>query len=196
MITKEQRAEISRRNGAKSKGPKTETGRRRIAAANRTHGLYAVDATVLDVESQEAFNLIRDAAIAQWQPRNAFESQYVEEIADCSWRIARLRNCATHQGNTAIRQFRQSSDTATNSMDAVTKTEIDGSSPQGAQSLLQRRINSLILNRSMVTAELRALRGVPVLGITQQTLQTQDLPSGITQPGTQRNPLEPRENPK
>ena len=195
MVTKGQRAEIARRNGAKSKGPKTQAGRRRMAESKRKHGLYAVDATVLDVESQEAFNLIRDAAIAQWQPRNAFESQYVEEIADCSWRIARLRNCATHQGNTAIRQFRQSSGTPTNNMDAVATTEIDGSSPQGAQSLLQRRINSLILNRSMVTAELRALRGVPVLGTTQQTLQTEDLPVGTTQLETQRNPLEPRKNP-
>jgi len=182
-MTKEERARIARENGAKSKGPKTEAGRRRIAQANSKHGLYAVSATVLDIESREAFNVLRDAAFAQWNPRNAFESQYVEEIADCSWRIARLRLCATHQGNVSIKQLRQAADHPISNMDAITKTELDGSTVQGPQSMLQRRVNALILNRTMITADLRALRGVPVLGITQQTLQALDLPVGITQEG-------------
>jgi hypothetical protein len=182
-MSKEERARIARENGAKSRGPKTEAGRRRIAQANSKHGLYAVSATVLDIESLEAFNVLRDAAFAQWNPRNAFESQYVEEIADCSWRIARLRLCATHQGNVSIKQLRQAADHPISNMDAITKTELDGSTVQGPQSMLQRRVNALILNRTMITADLRALRGVPVLGITQEALQTQDLPVGITQEG-------------
>jgi len=190
-MTKEQRARIARENGAKSKGPKTEAGRRRIAQANSKHGLYAVSATVLDIESLVAFNVLRDAAFAQWNPRNAFESQYVEEIADCSWRIARLRLCATHQGNVSIKQLRQAADHPISNMDAITKTELDGSTVQGPQSMLQRRVNALILNRTMITADLRALRGVPVLGITQETLQAQDLPVGITQ----ERPIENQNNP-
>jgi len=182
METKQHsKSEQARINGAKSKGPNSAEGRRRIAEANHKHGLYSVNATVLDVESKEAFQILRDAAFAQWRPRNAFESQYVEEIADCSWRIARLRLCATHEGNTSIKRLRQAAEHPVTQMDALTKAELDASSVQGAQSMLQRRISALILNRSVVTAELRSLRGVPVLGITQDSLQTQDLPDGITQ---------------
>jgi hypothetical protein len=190
-MSKEERARIARENGAKSRGPKTEAGRRRIAQANSKHGLYAVSATVLDIESHEAFNVLRDAAFAQWNPRNAFESQYVEEIADCSWRIARLRLCATHQGNVSIKQLRQAADHPISNMDAITKTELDGSTVQGPQSMLQRRVNVLILNRTMITADLRALRGVPVLGITQETLQAQALPVDITQQRSIENPNNP-----
>src|SRR6187549_3090609 len=180
-MTKEERPRIARENGAKSKGPKTEAGRRRIAEKNTKHGLYAVSATVLDVESHEAFALLRDAAFAQWRPRNPFESQYVEEIADCSWRIARLRLCATHQGNHSIKQIRQAAEHPLTVIDAITKAELDASTTEGAQTLLQRRVTTLVRNRIQVTNELRKLQNVISLGITQETLQAMDLPAGITQ---------------
>ncbi|MFN0104418.1 MAG: hypothetical protein ACKV2U_20310 [Bryobacteraceae bacterium] len=193
---KRSKSEQARINGSKSKGPKTEAGRRRIAKANHKHGLYAVNATVLDVESKEAFNVLRAAAFNQLQPRNPFEAQYVEEIADCSWRIARLRLCATHDSNVSIIRLRQAAERPVCYMDAITKAELDGSTPQGAQSLLQRRVNALIVNRTMITAELRAMRGVPVVGITQVTLIAEDLPVGITQGMTQNNPPETQNNPR
>lgn len=111
-MTKEPRAQIAREKGAKSKGPKTRVGRRRVRAA----------------------------AFAQWRPRNPFEGQYVDGIAGCSWRTARLRLCATHEVNVSIPRLRQAA---------------------------EHPVNALILNRTMVTAELRALRGVPVLGTSQ-----------------------------
>jgi hypothetical protein len=189
------KAEQARINGAKSRGPKTIEGRRRIALANRKHGLYATTSTVLDVESKEAFQVLRDAAFAQWRPRNAFEAQYVEEIADCSWRIARLRLCATHESNVSIARLREAAEHPLNWKDAVTKTELDGSTPQGAQTLLQRRVNALVMNRAMMSAELRALLGASMTGITQDLLQTQELPAGLSLGITHENPTEPTKEP-
>lgn len=190
------KSEQARINGAKSKGPKTEEGRRRSKAANLKHGLYAASATVLDVESKDAFKLLRDAAFAQWRPRNPFEAQYVEEIADIAWRIARLRLCSTHESNVSIARLRQASEHPVGYMDAITKAELDGSTTHGSQSMLQRRINALVLNRTMVTAELRALRGVPMSGTTQDLLITQDLPAGTTQDFTHGDPRGTQENPE
>lgn len=189
---KRSKAEQARINGSKSKGPKTREGRRRIAQANTTHGLYAVSATVLDVESKAAFQLLRDAAFAQWRPRNPFEAQYVEEIADCSWRIARLRLCATHHGNVSIALLRQAAEHPIGHLDAITKAELDASTAEGAQTILQRRITALVRNRIQVTAELRKLQNVVSLGITQDSLKTQDLSAGITH----HNPIQPSDNPQ
>ncbi len=183
---KRSKSEQARINGAKSKGPKTNSGRQRISLANLKHGLYAVNATVLDVESRYAFNLLRDAAFAQWCPRNSFEAQYVEEIADCSWRIARLRLCATHESNVSIRRLRQVATQPVRQLDAIAKAELDASLPQGAQTMLQRRVDALIRNRSRITLELRALQNVNSMGITQEMLKAKGLPDGITQEDSHR----------
>ena len=59
---KRSRAEQARINGAMSNGPKTVEGRLRISEANTKHGLYAVNATVMEIESNEAFDFYRAAA--------------------------------------------------------------------------------------------------------------------------------------
>ncbi len=173
------KAEQARINGAKSKGPKTEAGRQRSAAAKFKHGLYAVNASVLDIESREAFNVLRDAAFAQWSPRNPFEAQYVEEIADCSWRIARLRLCATHENNVSIIRLRQAATKSIRYLDAITKAEVESSSLNGPQIVIQRRVDALIRNRQAVSAELRALKSVISLGRTNDVLKLQELPAGF-----------------
>lgn len=178
--TKLTKAEQARLNGAKSKGPKTDEGRRRMAASKTKHGLYSINASILDVESLDAFNQLRDAAFAQWRPRNPFEAQYVEEIADCSWRIARLRLCATNETNVSIRRLRQAAEHPIGHLDALTKAELDASTSQGAQTMIQRRINSLVRNRLQITSELRALQNVISMGTTQETLETQDLSKNTT----------------
>lgn len=179
-LTREERARIARENGAKSNGPKTEAGRRRIGAANRKHTDLRVNTSVLDIESLTSFNHLRDAAFAQYRPRNVFEAQYVDEIVDCTWRISRLRACCTNETNVAIRRRRESIDRPINYVDAITEAELDGSSISGAQSIMQRRINSLIANRAMITAELLRVRGVQSIEITQQLLTGKELPIGIT----------------
>jgi hypothetical protein len=191
---KRSKSEQARINGAKSKGPKTEAGRRRSGARHFKHGLYAVNATVLDIESRDAFKILRDAAFAQWRPRNPFEAQYVEEIADCSWRIARLRLCATHESNVSIVRLREAAEHPVNYLDAIAKAEIDASSPQGAQTVIQRRVNALMRNRTLLTAELKSLQNVISMGRTQETLQTIELPAGFFQNTTDGNQPETQPN--
>lgn len=182
------RAEQSRRNGAKSRGPKTEEGRRRIADAKTTHGLYRTSASVLSIESAEAYNHLRDAAFAQYRPRTVFEAQLVEEIVDCSWRINRLRLSATVEGNNAIEELRQSATRPIRSTHAVAHAEVEGSKAHGAQMVLQRRISSLIADRGRIAEELRRLQTARIVDITQDSLQAQDLRAGTYPPESPENP--------
>jgi hypothetical protein len=191
---KPSKAEQARINGAKSKGAKTTEGRRRAASVNVTHGLYVTSATVLDIESKEAFKLLRDAAFAMYRPRNNFEAQYVEEIADCSWRIARLRLCCTHAANVAVRRLRDATEHPLRCTDAITQTEVNGSSAQGAQTVLQRRINALVHNRRMIANELRDLKSAASMGTSQEVLQAQDLPVGTSQENTHGNQQDTQNN--
>jgi hypothetical protein len=172
------RSEQARVNGAKSRGPKTEDGRMKIADANTTHGLYRTSASVLSIESAQAFNHLRDAAFAQYRPRTIFEAQLVEEIVDCSWRINRLRLSATVEGNTAIEELRQGATQPIRSVRAVTHAELNGSKPQGPQTLIQRRVSALISDRSRIADELRRLQNFPTVDITQEPLETNDLTPG------------------
>lgn len=182
------RSEQAKINGTKSRGPKTEAGRMKIADANTTHGLYRTTASVLSIESAEAFNHLRDAAFAQYRPRTIFEAQLVEEIADYSWRINRLRLSATVEGNNAIEVLRQSATRPIRSTHAVAHAEVEGSKSQGAQMILQRRISSLITDRGRVAEELRRLQTARIVEITQESLQTQDLPLGTHPTEAPKNP--------
>jgi hypothetical protein len=188
-MTKEERAEISRRNGAKSKGPKTEEGRRRVADANTTHGVYRISATVLDVENHARFNQLRDATFAHWAPRDMIEEQFVEELADYSWRINRLLLSATVDTNSAIERLQQRIPAPIRTSAAISIVEVEASSPQGSQQMIQRRLNALIANRAAVLRELRAMKADKVLDITQSAFQIQDL--ACNEPGQPNPPTQP-----
>lgn len=183
-MTKEERAEISRRNGAKSKGPKTEEGRRRVADANTTHGVYRATATVLNIEDQTGFDQLREATFARWGPRDMLEAQFVEELVDYTWRIKRLLLSATTDTNNAIEQLRQRASAPIRALSALSIAEVEASSPQGSQQMIQRRLNALIANRAAVLRELRALRTDQVLEITQPVLQINDLDGNPSQQPT------------
>lgn len=176
--TKLSRSEQARLNGARSRGPKTLEGRLRIARANRKHGLYAKSSTLLNIESREAFEHLRQAALNLWTPRNPYEAQYVEELADCCWRIARLRLAATNELNVSIERLCQAAESRIPWENAVSKSEAEGSAAHGAQTLIQRRVSSLIANRSKITLDLLRLKTLSFSGITQDPLQTRELPSG------------------
>ncbi|MDP3001111.1 MAG: hypothetical protein Q8N47_26750 [Bryobacterales bacterium] len=89
MRTPTQQA-ASRANGAHSRGPKTEAGKRRSAAKPFANDLLA-KATVLKNESREAFHeMVREHMLCIG-PRNAVEQDAVEEICSATWRLYRLR---------------------------------------------------------------------------------------------------------
>ena len=81
--------EASRRNGAKSKGPKTEDGKIRSSQNAIKHGLTANKFVVLDGESGDDWETFHQSYIAKFQPRDPVEHHLVLEMAVNRWRLQR-----------------------------------------------------------------------------------------------------------
>jgi hypothetical protein len=83
------RAEASRRNGAKSKGPKTPEGKARASRNALKHGLCAEAHVVVEGESPEAFAAFEAALIADLAPAGALQTLLAGRIARAAWRLER-----------------------------------------------------------------------------------------------------------
>jgi hypothetical protein len=188
---KRSRAEQARINGAQSRGPITPEGRLRIAEANTKHGLYAVNATVMEVESNAAFDFYRAAAVRQLKPRTPFELQYVEEIADITWRIIRLRGASTVALNKQVDHIRRTAVGVLTAPAAITEAEISASHHNGAQTNLQRRVSGLIRDRQALLRELRWIQQAEMQGSPQMELATQPAPPVEPPPAVRETPPNP-----
>jgi len=83
------RAESARINGARSRGPVTETGKA-ISSQNRVrHGLLA-RTIVLKGESYRRFSTLLNRLRGQLQPEGPIETALVDTMAACCWRRMRL----------------------------------------------------------------------------------------------------------
>ena len=81
--------ETSRRNGSKSRGPKTEAGKA-ISSRNRyTHGMLS-RLVVIEGEESARFSTLLNSLRADFKPRNQVEAGLVEDLAICKWRQRRL----------------------------------------------------------------------------------------------------------
>jgi hypothetical protein len=87
--TSSARAEASRRNGARSRGPKTPEGKSRSAQNALKHGLRAQTFVVLPEENAAEFRAHAAALIAELAPVGALESVLAERVAVATWRLAR-----------------------------------------------------------------------------------------------------------
>jgi hypothetical protein len=83
------RAEASRKNGAKSKGPQTLEGKTRSSRNALRHGLCAEKFAVVDGESAEAFAAFEAALIADLAPDGALQTLLAGRIARAAWRLER-----------------------------------------------------------------------------------------------------------
>jgi hypothetical protein len=83
------RAQASRINGARSRGPKTVHGKDRSRFNALKHGLRA-RTIVLPGEDPAAFQARRDAWTAQLQPRVEVERLLVERAVQVSWQLDRV----------------------------------------------------------------------------------------------------------
>jgi hypothetical protein len=83
------RAESARRNGARSRGPATETGKA-VSSQNRVrHGLLA-RTIVLKGESYRRFSTLLNRLRGEFLPEGPVETALVDTIAACCWRRMRL----------------------------------------------------------------------------------------------------------
>ena len=83
------RAEASRRNGAKSRGPKTPEGKARASQNALRHGLRAARHVVLPDEDAAAFAALEAALLEELAPVGALQAVLARQIVSAAWRLAR-----------------------------------------------------------------------------------------------------------
>jgi hypothetical protein len=83
------RAEASRKNGAKSRGPKTAEGKARSAQNALKHGMRAQKYVVLPEEDADEFAALAAAMIAELAPVGALQTVLARRVAVAAWRLAR-----------------------------------------------------------------------------------------------------------
>ena len=81
--------QASRTNGARSRGPLTEQGKRNSALNSRRHGLLA-RTVVLEEESTERFLELLAGYVDEYQPSAASQISLVETMAVARWRQLRV----------------------------------------------------------------------------------------------------------
>ncbi len=83
------RAAASRKNGAKSRGPKTPEGKARASRNALKHGLRAEHFTVVEGESAEAFAALEAALVGDLAPVGALQTLLAGRIVRAAWRLER-----------------------------------------------------------------------------------------------------------
>ena len=109
-MTKEERARISRENGAKSKGPKTEEGKEKSARNALKDGARAEKfahfvpphEVVVCNEDRKAYMQSVDELVAIYKPLNQAAFACVGDMAAARWQIRRLSQCITIHWNLAL----------------------------------------------------------------------------------------------
>jgi hypothetical protein len=89
------RAEASRQNGAKSRGPKSPEGKARSAQNALKHGLRAQKYVVLPEEDAAEFAELEAAMIAELAPVGALQTVLARRVAVAAWRLARADRIET-----------------------------------------------------------------------------------------------------
>ena len=88
-MSTQERKDSSRANGAKARGPVTPEGRARSRAARLTHGLTS-DQILLEYESQEQFNALREEYFADYRPQTRPQFDLVDQLVTARWRLSRV----------------------------------------------------------------------------------------------------------
>ena len=83
------RAEASRKNGAKSRGPRTEEGRARSSQNALKHGMRAQKYVLLPDEDAAEFAGLEAALLEELAPVGALQTVLARRIAVAAWRMAR-----------------------------------------------------------------------------------------------------------
>ena len=83
------RSLASRRNGAKSRGPRTAAGKARSARNALKHGLCADKFLLLPQEDAGAFAALEKALLAELAPVGAFQAELIARIVAAAWRARR-----------------------------------------------------------------------------------------------------------
>jgi hypothetical protein len=83
------RAAASRKNGARSRGPRTEEGKAKSAQNALRHGLRAQKYLVLPEEDADEFADLEAALLEELAPVGALQTVLAQRVAVAAWRLAR-----------------------------------------------------------------------------------------------------------
>ena len=83
------RAVASRKNGARSRGPKTPAGKARAAQNALRHGMRALQYVVLPDEDAVEFQALEAALVDELAPEGALQLVLARRVAVAAWRLAR-----------------------------------------------------------------------------------------------------------
>ena len=93
------RAEVSRRNGARSRGPASDDGRARSARNALKHGLRANTIRLVGNEQEEEFLALAAALRAELAPEGPLQEHLASQIALAVWRGRRSERIETELFN-------------------------------------------------------------------------------------------------
>src|SRR5215212_11738666 len=88
-MTRSQKRKIARENGAKTAGTKSPQGIEISSKNALKHGLSSTT-VVLAVESQPKFDILFQAYIEKFQPQDAVEMGFVNQMVAARWREQRI----------------------------------------------------------------------------------------------------------
>jgi hypothetical protein len=88
------RAEASRRNGARSRGPTTAEGKARAARNALKHGLCAEKVLMLSHEDPADLAALERALIAELAPAGAIQAVLARQVVSAAWRLHRADRLA------------------------------------------------------------------------------------------------------
>jgi hypothetical protein len=83
------RAEASRKNGARSRGPKTPEGKARSAQNALKHGFRAQRYVVLPDEDAAAFQVLEAALMEELAPQGVLQTVLARRVVAAAWRLER-----------------------------------------------------------------------------------------------------------
>ncbi len=93
-MTSNRRAEASRINGAKSRGPITPDGKARSSQNSITHGLTARN-PCLATENRQEYEQLRQTHIDHFTPSTPYELDIVDQLTAIAWRTRRAESIET-----------------------------------------------------------------------------------------------------
>jgi hypothetical protein len=91
----DRKLEANRRNSQKSRGPRTDEGKRTASHNSRRHG-FTGRVNILTPENREAHDKFCDELIQSFHPETPMERQFAHSIAEDSWRLNGLRAAETN----------------------------------------------------------------------------------------------------
>jgi hypothetical protein len=166
MLTEEQkqsRVERARRNGAKSRGPKTPEGLARARTATLVHGAFATEETLSHTVDPKRFEELLEKFCGIWKPENDYISGKIQDLATARWHLDRLNIIRRQRITELYREF-----------GTVMATELHVSEKGNIMERLEARIRRLNLDISRLERDIHRLKLVQkIAGPSQKLLKTQ-----------------------